>query len=89
MKNLKNICLIIGGALLLSASCFSQEVNKAQHNIRIITMVNPVSILRVHHSIVNPATTNEIVLSAENKMKLEKTNLSDENASLKEQRQLK
>lgn len=47
---MKTIILIIGVLLQFSFASFSQEVQKASNNVRIITIVNPVAILRVHNS---------------------------------------
>jgi hypothetical protein len=50
MKTLKNICLLITCSLQCSTFCYSQNFANNNSNIRIVQMVNPVNILRVHSS---------------------------------------
>ncbi len=69
MKTIKNICLLIVASLLFSTSCFSQDSQKARFSgIRIIPMVNPVAILKIHNCPFTPAAPKATVLPVENKI---------------------
>ena len=69
MKTIKNICVLIVVSLLFSTFCFSQGSQKARFNgIRIIPIVNPVAIIKIHNCPFIPATPNTTVLPVENKI---------------------
>jgi len=59
MCKLKNICLLVGVILQLSTSCFAQDPLKEHTNFIIITIVNPIQILRVQRTCASGSTSQK------------------------------
>lgn len=63
---MKKVIFIIGVLLQFSSVCFSQESQNVTHNVRLIQIVNPVNILRVHYSVPTPVKSNESAVISDN-----------------------
>lgn len=68
MCKLKNICLLVGVILQLSRSCFAQDSLKEHTNFKIITIVNPIQILRVQRTCASGSTSQKNAVASNKKI---------------------